>query len=406
LRDPNFQPILLDVTRLLRRLIQGRHATGIDRVVLAYALNYEARVRALVCHGNRACVLSNRDTGIVIGLLKQMADRNSEAGDNLQIRRTARWLLIKSYPFARKLPPRSAGMLLNLSHTGLEQRGAFAKQVHNGISAVFMIHDLIPLTHAEYCRDGESGRHAIRIENALNVGEGIIVNSQATLVELTRYASRARLKLPPVAVAPLGVGLTQGPLMGDGFEHDVAEPYFVMVGTLEPRKNHWLILHVWRTLVRKFGSSTPRLIVIGRRGWKCENISDLLERSTALQGMVLEKDHCSDAQMVAYLKGARALLFPSFAEGYGLPLVEALSFNVPVIASDLPVFKEIAHDVPEYADPLDGARWLELIADYTNPLSLRRAAQMERLTGFSPPTWERHFSVVDEFMEELRGRAA
>ncbi len=398
--------MLLDITRLLLRMVQRRHATGVDRVVLAYALHYEPRIRALVCHGDRACVLSEGDTKSAMQLLKQMADRNTEAGGNSRLSQAARWLLWKSYPFARKLPPRSEGVLLNLSHNGLERKGAFTRANRDGIAAVFMIHDLIPLTHAEYCRDGEDGRHAVRIRNALNLGEGIIVNSQATLNELQRYAGQQRLKLPPVTVAPLGVGLKPGPVMGDGFEHDVKDPYFVMVGTVEPRKNHWLILHVWRTLVRKFGASTPRLVVIGRRGWKCENISDLLERSTPLQGVVIEKDHCSDAQMIAYLKGARALLFPSFVEGYGLPVVEALTLGVPVIASNLPVFKEIAHDVPEYADPLDGARWLELVADYTNPLSLRRAAQMERLASFAPPTWERHFDLVDGFMEELRTRAA
>jgi glycosyltransferase involved in cell wall biosynthesis len=92
---------------------------------------------------------------------------------------------------------------------------------------------------------------------------------------------------------------------------------------------------------------------------------------------------------------------PSFAEGFGLPVVEALAAGVPVIASDLPAFRELAGDIPEYADPLDGARWLELVREYARPDSARRAAQLERIRGFRAPTWKEHFAIVDNFLDSL-----
>jgi len=120
-----------------------------------------------------------------------------------------------------------------------------------------------------------------------------------------------------------------------------------------------------------------------------------------LQEHVLELGPRSDREIAGYLRHAQALLFPSFEEGYGLPLAEALSLGVPAIANDLPAFREIAGDIPEYAGPRDSRRWRDLIADYARPDSALRAAQLQRLAGFRATTWEGHFQTVDDFLRQL-----
>lgn len=175
----------------------------------------------------------------------------------------------------------------------------------------------------------------------------------------------------------------------------------MMLGTIEPRKNHWFVLHVWRRLVELHGKQAPTLVIIGRRGWECENAVDMLERCAPLRGKVVEEGHCSDARLHDFLHHAQALLFPSFVEGYGMPLVEALVTKVPVIASDLPVFREIAADVPEYLDPLDGPGWISSVLDYAKPASQKRQSQLARIQHFEAPTWSQHFKAVDDFIEAL-----
>ncbi|MCG8431238.1 MAG: glycosyltransferase, partial [Candidatus Omnitrophica bacterium] len=140
---------------------------------------------------------------------------------------------------------------------------------------------------------------------------------------------------------------------------------------------------------------------IGQRGWECENVIDLLERSEAIRNFVIELPACSDADLSTYLYHSRALLFPSFAEGYGMPLMEALTLGVPVIASNLPVFREIAGDVPDYLDPLDSMGWLQKIEAFSTSCSLERAAQCERRAHFDPPSWSGHFQLVENLMEQL-----
>jgi hypothetical protein len=98
------------------------------------------------------------------------------------------------------------------------------------------------------------------------------------------------------------------------------------------------------------------------------------------------------------LQGARALLFPSFVEGYGLPLAEALALGVPAICSDLPALREVGGAVPDYLDPLDGPGWRRLILDYAGENSAFRQAQLARLVDWSAPSWDAHFALVDPWL--------
>ena len=84
-----------------------------------------------------------------------------------------------------------------------------------------------------------------------------------------------------------------------------------------------------------------------------------------------------------------------------MPLIEALAAGVPVVASDLAVFREFAADIPDYADPLDPQRWLTLIKQYANPASAQRAAQIERMQAFHLPTWQQHFALLESLLSRL-----
>ncbi|MFM0276973.1 glycosyltransferase family 1 protein [Paraburkholderia sediminicola] len=377
----------LDVTRLLTRLYDGLLPTGVDRVGLAYIQKYGANARAILSERGFSTVLTEKDSQQTFAWLLQ-SHRN----------RNAIRALVARACLNRLRETRLHGVLLHTSHTGMEFGRYYRAMTKREIRPVFMVHDLIPLTHAEYSRPGVDATHRHRVHTALRHASGLIANSQATLDSLAIEADRAGLKRPPSVVARLASGVTQRPLA----KRPLPSPYFVMLGTIEPRKNHWFILHVWRRLVEQLGAAAPKLVVIGRRGWECENVVDMLERCESLKGVVIEEAHCSDEQLHAYLQHAQALLFPSFVEGYGMPLAEALSLKVPVLASDLDVFHEIADDIPDYLDPLDGPGWLARIQAYAHENSPERNAQLTRIERFREPTWAEHFEHVDGFLETLR----
>lgn len=380
--------ILIDISRLFYFKLTGRRFTGIDRVGLEYLRHYAGSARAVLTLGPFSSVMSARDSLLAFRML---------LGDGSMSRAAAARLIAKAYLNWWARPSVEGCVLLNTSHSGLEKNGYASGLRRRGACAIFFVHDLIPITHPQYCRPGEEARHVARIRNAATAGRGMIVPSQHTLDTLRRFCSDAGLSFPPAVVAPLASSLPQ---IEPG-ARPMAQPYFVVVGTIERRKNHGVLLQVWRGLIERHGDAAPRLVVIGQRGWGCEAMSGLLDESPRMRGFVVERGDCSDRELVTYLRHAQALLFPSFVEGYGLPLAEALALGVPVVASDLAVFREVAGRVPDYADPLDSRRWTELVSDYSLPHSVLRAAQLERMAGFRATTWREHFQGVDAFLRSL-----
>jgi glycosyltransferase involved in cell wall biosynthesis len=101
------------------------------------------------------------------------------------------------------------------------------------------------------------------------------------------------------------------------------------------------------------------------------------------------------------IKKAQALLMPSFAEGYGLPIVEALSLGTPVVCSDIPVFREVSQKRALLISLLDGRGWLKAIESLTPADSLLRAQLLAKMLEFKPPTWQAYFQNVEAFLGTL-----
>jgi glycosyltransferase involved in cell wall biosynthesis len=381
--------ILIEISGMLRRFMRGRVPAGIDRVGLAYVRHFADRARAVVRYRGRALVFSKDDS---LKLFKRPP--NPSPAYNWLVRGLVARQMI-SFRDDRDL---AGAFYFNTGLSALDYPSSVELVRRLGLRVVFLVHDLIPITHPEFCGPGERENHVARMSDLFRLAGGVITNSNATLAELESYAATTGHTMPPSVAAPLAP-VERTPA---ATERPMAEPYFVVLGTIEPRKNHWLLLQLWRRLVGRHGVRAPRLVVIGERGWECENAVDMLERCAALRGFVVELSACSDKDVATWLHHSRALLFPSFAEGYGMPLVEALSLGVPVIASDLPVFREIAGEIPEYLDPMDGIGWLARIESYSQIDSPERNAQLGRLLRFVPSTWPQHFRVVDDFLDRLR----
>jgi glycosyltransferase involved in cell wall biosynthesis len=385
----NERPLLLDVTRLIWRRWVGRLPTGIDRVCLAYLERYGGKAQAVIQWRGFRRILSECASDRLFALLRQ---------PHPSVRRDLVLLLGREQARRDRALLGLDRLYLNVGHTALQKPGFVHWTRVAGVRPIYMIHDLIPITHPEYCRAGEADRHALRVRNMLSSAVGIIGNSQATLDSLGIFASKEALPTPKQLAAPLGTDTEERPappaLSAD-------RPTVVMLGTIEGRKNHLLMLQIWARLVRAQGAKAPRLLVIGQRGWECEQVFDLLDRSEILREAVVEVGACSDAELADHLRDARALLFPSLIEGYGLPLIEALASGTPVIASDLPVFHEIGQEVPDFIDPLDGPAWQAAILDYARADSPARRAQLARMIAYRAPAWSDHFALVDAWLASL-----
>jgi glycosyltransferase involved in cell wall biosynthesis len=401
--------ILLDVSRLLSRA--GRETpTGIDRVELAYAghLIGAAAPRCFVAMGagGRFGALPQAEAEAYIGALAAAwrGDNGGGARHAGRAKALARRLRVRlvlqgeSGLYANLRGETEPPAYLLVSHHHLEKRRLFVRLRQRGrVRFVCLIHDLIPIEFPEYALPGQDRRHRRRIETAAELADGVIVNSRLTGAAFRPYLDRAG-RSPLLIAAPFGVD----PPAPDGEPPAPAEPpYFVCVGTIEARKNHLLLLNLWRRLAAELGERTPRLVLVGQRGWESENAIDMLERCPGLQGIVREHNRLPDRETARLVRGARALLLPSFAEGFGFPLVEALVLGVPVLCSDIPALRENGAEVPEFFDPLDGVGWHAAIRDYARPDSPRRRAQLGRLARWRPVRWADHFAAVEALIAQV-----
>lgn len=360
--------------------------TGIDRVALAYLEHFGPRAQAVVQHQRFRRILDTKASQELFALLRS---------PGRSFRRTFVTGLLKN---VAHLKGNGRGRFyLNVGHTGLNATGFKTWARNADVRPIYLVHDLIPITHPQFARSGEDLRHRQRMRTALETGSGIIGNSQATLDELARFAEAERLEMPPFIAARLGIDTPQAKTRGDA----AVDPMFVSLGTIEARKNHLLLLNIWSEFATNLGDKAPRLLIIGQRGWEADETFQRLDHDEKLRGLVVELGRCSDEEAAGHLRSARALLFPSFAEGYGLPLAEALAAGAPAIASDLPVFRELCGDIPTYLDPHDEAAWKSAILDFARPDSAARGTQIQRMNGFVVPSWTDHFSSVEAWLRRL-----
>ena len=231
------------------------------------------------------------------------------------------------------------------------------------VKAVFFVHDLLPIEYPEFFPASEAARHARRIDVLARRASGIVVAGEHTRLGLLKAIAERGRKPPPVLVAPLGVApwFTPTPRHTESLR---LQNYFLTVGTFEPRKNHLLLLNIWRELAAQANGPPPTLVMAGAAGWDCENVVDMIERCDAIRPFVVQAKGLSSAMLSRLMAGARAVLMPTFDEGFGLPVAEALATRTRVFASSIPAFHRFKHD-PQLTllDPLDGVAWQNAIVD-------------------------------------------
>ncbi|TWF57143.1 glycosyl transferase family 1 [Neorhizobium alkalisoli] len=367
--------VLFDISRLFR-CRSNAFATGVDRIDLALAFNL-VRQFADHCHfvhagpAGPAIVDQAASLALLAHLDKRWNDPSSGDLAPFSGRRFTADAILRGLTRSeqRKLATADTTYVV-ASHSGLGKVEGALKRLdpEQRMRRFVYLHDIIPLEMPEYQRPETRGAFERYLRELTDSPLVIASNSDDTDMRVRKLA--AKEKWPVETFTVLKPQLSQMPIKSGEPRPLVSayladpRPFFTIIGTIEPRKNHLLLLNLWRQLAEEC-DAPPRLCIIGKRGWENENVLDMLDRCDAIKGLVTEFGSLSDTEVQLLMMRAEALLFPSFVEGLGIPLLEAAAMNLPCIVSDIPVFREVAPAGTIFLDPLDGPGWKRSIMSKT-----------------------------------------
>ncbi|WP_333839045.1 glycosyltransferase [Novosphingobium sp.] len=227
-------------------------------------------------------------------------------------------------------------------------RGDLARFRRDGGKLWFLVCDLLPAERPEWFSTNLVIRYKAWIEIIAGLAEGFLCISTQTKEDLTRVLS-AHLGLDGgyrTALLPMGYDIRQSMVSAPDSAPvtsrvDLTAPFTLMVGTLEPRKGHADVVEAFDILWSE--GSDARLVLVGRAGWKNEAFITSLREHAQFGTKLIWLPDVDDAELESIYSFASSVIIASHAEGFGLPLIEALGHNKPVLARDLPIFRMHEH---------------------------------------------------------------
>ncbi len=222
-----------------------------------------------------------------------------------------------------------------------------------GAVIVAHIYDIISVTHPQYCLQRGVCLFMDYIGAHLQYADAVIVNAQATVAELQKLSAQAGCVCPPCTVVPLGADFQEKTAFSKKRKRSKRKreipksgmPYLLMAGTIEPRKNHRLLLRAYGEGLRDMGYG---IVFAGSLGWDMEGFARELVEHPDFGKRIFWFSDLKDEELSYLYDHAYFLVFCSYAEGFGLPVLEALKRGTPVLAAELPVTREAAGEACVY----------------------------------------------------------
>jgi alpha-1,2-rhamnosyltransferase len=281
-----------------------------------------------------------------------------------------------------------------------------------GLRILATVYDIIPLRNSKHCAAHLVSVFDVWFGQMLALADGFICISRRVCsevqVEVEARGGKQATGIKAYGWFHLGSELdrkTGNFLMSDSMQRcfDVEDGILLVVGTIEPRKNHKVILDAFEQHWASGGQS--KLCIVGRVGWMCEDIVLRLKSHPASGKRLFWFNNADDDELEFAYQNADALIFASFVEGFGLPLVEGLQRGLPAIASDIPVFREVAGDFAEYFDPNSSSDLCAIIDGFS---VTRRLPNARPVADWKWISWKESaqqlFDAVEKCCHELDER--
>lgn len=230
----------------------------------------------------------------------------------------------------------------------------------NKICTYFVVYDILPIKYPMFFNN----KLFVKIftdwhDMALKYGNNIICISQSVADDIVKYFQEKNIfRREPLKIYnfPLGANFIDRKNINTKFvrralKNFVSNKTFLMVGTIEPRKGHMIALKAIINLVNQ--GENVKLLIIGKNGWKSDEFTEFISKSEYNKINIMWIEDASDYELIWAYQNSCALIAASLDEGYGLPIIEAAQFKLPIICSDIPVFHEVTQNLADFFKPFD-----------------------------------------------------
>jgi glycosyltransferase involved in cell wall biosynthesis len=264
------------------------------------------------------------------------------------------------------------------------------------VRVVHVVHDLVPVLAPQWAAPGAAALQGPYLEAVLRVADVVVAVSQATADDVERFVQARGIARPRDArTTVVRHGSELGASGGVGVVPagvDPAEPFVLCVGTIEIRKNHALVYQAY-ALAAERGVELPKLYLVGRRGWLADSTVHLLTEDPVVSPKVVLLGPCDDPQLAWLYEHCRYTVYPSFAEGWGLPVAESVAHSKVCITCDRSSLPEVAGEYADYVSAFDAASLLDRMMHYADDAVLE-ARERDLRTNFHPRSWDDAFAEL------------
>lgn len=278
-------------------------------------------------------------------------------------------------------------------HAGLMKY--LRKQASRGAKIKVMIYDLIPLLHPKFSPKSFNRLYGKKLLALSQFAHSYFAISQCTADDLKLYllntGKRTNASIVTIPLAqefPEWTGVeTVKKTIRSQIETMSKSSFVLCIGTVEQRKNPLALLAVWQRLVKEHGNAIPKLVFAGKTGWHIDEFKSIMKKTNCLDGHVIHIEDANDAELTFMLKQCLFTAYPSFYEGWGLPIGEALWFGKTCVTSSTSSMPEAGGDMCLYADPND----IDAIYEAINALILKPELRIDmeaRIAKTKLRTWK------------------
>ncbi len=265
-----------------------------------------------------------------------------------------------------------------------------------GVNLVQFVYDLLPIVTPQYSghSTGMLKFYSTRIYPLCSLMFSI---SEYTKKDTIDWLKKNNLRTPKIEVIRLGDDFTRV-VPRKPTEISLYEEYLLCVGTIEARKNHTLLYKTYK-LANSRGIELPKIMIVGRLGWLSEDLYKTITTDPETKDKFVFLHHVSDNELSWLYENSLFTVYPSFYEGWGLPIAESIAHGKAVIASNTSSMPEIAGDLIDYFDPTSPDECLQRIV-YMLKIENRKRAET-KLLAYEPHTWDETYKVIDKALKGL-----